>query len=354
MSTSASSSSASMPTLRAAGIDTRRFSSEPLLLRLDVATHAFYQGLADSRDRKMMELAASTANVNVLTRPAGKKEFKKYNQPGEDETTRNVRLKYQLREDNLAQMGAFDPQWGLRWLFSYVALTDMPGIGSDGAGRFVDLVERWLEALAAAGIHEIADELPGLRQTIAAARDELPCALSVSEKLPGRFNAACSLLFAGALRTTYVDAHQPRWVLRLRARDGAPGTAAAAALPEGLGHEGAAPMSVADAQEYVSGIVAPDARCTSSGAVDLRVKGIGPAAEDSGLAQVRVRVFDRQAMEDKGDELVLRLEHDAAAELRVGFVIEATLHALDGDVHYIDLVTLVWPSYAPLDFVDLF
>ncbi|KAJ2716387.1 hypothetical protein H4R19_000684 [Coemansia spiralis] len=322
-----------------AGIDTRRFSAEPLLLRLDVATHAFYQGLAaGSTSRKMMELVASSANVNVLTRPAGRKEFKHYNKPGEEENTRNVRLKYQLRENNLRQIGTFDPQWGVRWLLSYVALTEMPGMGAADAARLVDLVEQWLEALAAAEIHEIADEMPGLRATLAVARSELVCLRALGDQLPGRFNSACSLLFAGALRTTFVDAHLPRWVLRLRARE-------AGARPDVP--DGCAPMTIADAQQCVAGIVAPGAACTSSGATDLRVKAIGTAVDSWGLVQVRVRTFDRAAVADKGEaDVILRFEPDLAAELRVGFVIEATLHSLDGGIHYIDAVTMVWPSYA--------
>ncbi|KAJ2804859.1 hypothetical protein H4R21_001474 [Coemansia helicoidea] len=326
-----------------AGVETWRFSAEPLLLRLDVATHAFYQGLAaGSSDRKMMEVVANAANVNVLTRPAGKKEFKKYNKPNEDETTRDVRLKYQLRENNLRQAGTFDPQWGVRWLLSYVVLTEIPGISAADAARLTDLVEQWLDALAAAEIHEIASELPGMKATIAVARSELVCLRELGDRLPGRFNCACSLLFGGALRSTYVDACLPRWVLSLRARDGAASSGAQQGIPEGC-----APLTIADAQACVAGIVAPGAACTSSGAVDLRVKAIGAAADDSGLVQVRVRTFDRESDADKGaEDVVLRFEPDVAAELRVGFVIEATLYALDGGIHYIDNVTMVWPSYS--------
>ncbi|KAJ2781794.1 hypothetical protein H4R18_002655 [Coemansia javaensis] len=333
------------------GIATREFSREPLLLRLDVATHAFYSTLESGSDKKMMELVASTANVSVLTRPATKKELRRYGQPGEEENTRNVRLKYQLREDNLVQSGAFDLQWGLRWLLSFVVLTEMPGIGAAAAARLVELVGQWLDALVAAGIHEVADEMPALRATLGLARDELCAMRALGDALPGRFNSACSLLFAGSLRTAYVDARLPRWVLRLRADSGAGDAAAQSSSP--LPHG----MSVADAQQCVEGIVPLGTPCRSSGAVDLRIKAAAGDSDETGLVQVRARVFDRHAMEDReggdDDDVVLRFERDVAAGLRPGFVVEATLHSLDNGVHYIDAVTMVWPSYTPLDYCFL-
>ncbi|KAJ2321574.1 hypothetical protein H4R23_000160, partial [Coemansia sp. Cherry 401B] len=76
------------------GINMRKFSNDPLLLRLDMATYAFYKNLEDETDKKLMEIVARAANVNVNTRYARKRELKNYKQPGHDENTRNVRIKY--------------------------------------------------------------------------------------------------------------------------------------------------------------------------------------------------------------------------------------------------------------------
>ncbi|KAJ2799830.1 hypothetical protein H4R20_004283 [Coemansia guatemalensis] len=334
-----------------ANISTHKFSDEPLLLRLDIATYAFYRELKDATDKRLMEMIAITANVNVLTRPAGKKEFKKYNRPGQEENTRSVRLKYRLREELLQKSGTFDPQWGIKWLLSFVSLLDTPVLNSAEASRLVELVDMWLKALVSADIHEIVSELPGMEDTIAIAREEMLCQRTLSEKLPGQFNSACSLLFAGELKTNFVDANMPKWVVELRAHDN-PSTDYT-----GTRDRGSAPsLSVSEAQECVSGIVPLDAKCKSSGAVDLRIKSIGneDGSNEDGLVQVLVCVFDRQNMVDKGEQLVLRFEPDIAMEMHVGFVLEATLHTLDNGYNYIDAVTMVWPSYTPLDYVEMF
>ncbi|KAJ2748509.1 hypothetical protein H4S06_004930, partial [Coemansia sp. BCRC 34490] len=46
------------------------FPDEPLLLRLDMATYAFYQTLReeDACEKRMLELATAFANVSVQTR----------------------------------------------------------------------------------------------------------------------------------------------------------------------------------------------------------------------------------------------------------------------------------------------
>ncbi|PIA18709.1 hypothetical protein COEREDRAFT_79707 [Coemansia reversa NRRL 1564] len=351
---SSSSSDTASPAFaipKEANISTHKFSDEPLLLRLDIATHGFYRELKDATDKRLMEIIANTANVNVRTRPAGKKEFTKYNKPGEGENTRNVRLKYRLREELLRQSGTFDLQWGIKWLLSFVALLDTPVLNLAEASRLLELVDMWLKALVSANIHEIVSELPAMEDTIAIAQDEMLCQRTLSEKLPGQFNSACSLLFAGELKTNFIDANMPKWVLELRARD--------SQSTERIGARGrdvVPSLSIAEAQECVSGIVPLDTGCKSSGAVDLRINSIGNDGDSNGdgLVQVGVYVFDRQHMADKGEQLMLRFEPEIAMEMRVGFVLEATLHTLDNGCNYIDAVTMVWPSYTPLDYVEMF
>ncbi|KAJ2082827.1 hypothetical protein H4R24_001285 [Coemansia sp. RSA 988] len=346
MSNSSDTASAALAIPEGANISTHNFSDEPLLLRLDIATHAFYRELKDATDKRLMEMIASTANINVQTRLAGRKEFKKYNKDGEEENTRNVRLKYRLREELLQKSGTFDPQWGIKWLLSFVSLLETPVLNSAEASRLVELVDMWLKALVNANIHEIVSELPALEDTIAIAREEMLSQRTLSEKLPGQFNSSCSLLFAGELKTNFIDANLPKWVVDLRAHDNHSGAYDRNTAPS---------LSVAEAQECVSGIVPLDATCKSSGAVDLRIKSIGNDSDnEDGLVQVCVCVFDRQNMVDKGEQLSLRIETDIAMEMHVGFVLEATLHTLDNGSNYIDAVTMVWPSYTPLDYVEMF
>ncbi|KAJ1951797.1 hypothetical protein EC988_003905, partial [Linderina pennispora] len=52
------------------------FPDEPLLLRMDKTTHAFYKTLTDEADKKMLEVVTHTANVSPILRQASKKDFK--------------------------------------------------------------------------------------------------------------------------------------------------------------------------------------------------------------------------------------------------------------------------------------
>ncbi|KAJ2162277.1 hypothetical protein GGF46_000768 [Coemansia sp. RSA 552] len=334
------------------GIGTRRFSKEPLLLRLDAATYAFYQTLTSARDQKLMQLVSTTANVNVLSRPANKKEFKKYGRPGEEENTRNVRLKYQIREDNLRAAGTFDPQWGFCWLLSFVILVDSPVFGLADTMRLLDLTTTWLQTLSAKDIYEIADHMPDLNAILGRAREELPCLQSLNQKIPGPFNTACSMLFAGDLKRSYVDDYLPSWVLDLRSREGSlEQPQAAPAISGALGPE----MTLEEARDCVAGIVPLETAVKSSGAVDLRIKSVGTRCDgDTGLVPVRACVVDRSTMEDQGAELTLLFEQEATADMRSGFTIEATLYSLDSGHHYIDAVTMIWPSYTPMDHIEIF
>ncbi|KAJ1892157.1 hypothetical protein LPJ66_006510 [Kickxella alabastrina] len=338
------------PTLpRDTHIDTRMFSNEPLLLRMDLATHAFYRKLENPQDKKVLEIASHVANVSVLLRQATKKELKRYGQPGEQEITRDVRMKYQARQDQVTQPGTFDMQWGLKWLLSFVILLESPVFGTAGAERMVVIAEQWMKALADAGIHEVADQMSELQSILRTARDELPASCALAEQLPGKFSSACSLLFAGQLRDAYVNMYKPKWVV-------AEETLNSQARGECLSE-----MSLDEARQLVDDIVPLDAVCISSCPLDIRIDSVGAAgAEDaSGLQQyvpVLVRIFDRQKMADREDKepILLRFGYESLEFLRPGFIIEATLHTLSNGCHYIDAVTMVWPSYSPLDYVELY
>ncbi|KAJ2698728.1 hypothetical protein FB645_005562 [Coemansia sp. IMI 203386] len=327
-----------------AKIDLCTFSDDPLLLRMDMATYGYYSALTDSRDRRLMEIASRSANVNVQTRPAGRKELKQFGDKKNAEAVRNVRLKYQTKQDQIAQLGTFDMQWGLRSLLSFVVLVEEPVLGVSGAERMVSVVEGWIQALASADIYEVSNQQPQLMRILDVARKELPLTLAVSERLPGKFNLACSLLFAGQLRNAFVDAYKPRWALADQvAGDQKP-------------KDEDAEIERERARDMVDGVVPVDAECTRSRPVDLRIASIDLAAEDcpEHLSRVRVRIYDRSLLADKNDEepVDLLFEADIASCLCVGFVIEATLHTLSNGMHYMDAVTMVWPSYSPLDYVD--
>ncbi|KAJ1876343.1 hypothetical protein LPJ57_004533 [Coemansia sp. RSA 486] len=327
-----------------AKIELCTFSDDPLLLRMDMATYGYYSALTDSRDRRLMEIASRSANVNVQTRPAGRKELKQFGDKKNAEAVRNVRLKYRTKQDQIAQLGTFDMQWGLRWLLSFVVLVEEPVLGVSGAERMVSVVEGWIRALASADIYEVSNQQPQLMRILDVARKELPLTLAVSERLPGKLNLACSLLFAGQLRNAFVDAYKPRWALTDQvAGDQKP-------------KDEDAEVERERARDVVDGVVPVDAECTRSRPVDLRIASIDLAAEDCSerLSRVCVRIYDRSLLADRNDEepVDLLFEADVASCLCVGFVIEATLHTLSNGMHYMDAVTMVWPSYAPLDYVD--
>ncbi|KAJ2365710.1 hypothetical protein H4S02_010624, partial [Coemansia sp. RSA 2611] len=204
----------------------------------------------------------------------------------------------------------------------------------------------------------IADYILQLKELLQVARVELVCLRTLCEKLPGQFNNACSLLFGGDLKRVYVDSYLPKWAAELRAHDaldnqGQPVGKAdeeSDSLVGGISH-----MSMADAQECVAGIVPLGTKSHNRGSFDLRVQSIGSTADvDSGLVPIQVCIFDRQQMKEQGEELTLLLEQSTAVDIRVGFTIEATLYRLDNGRHFIDSVTMVWPSYAPLDYSDIF
>ncbi|KAJ2003226.1 hypothetical protein GGI04_001822 [Coemansia thaxteri] len=340
--------------LEVANIDQRIFSDEPLLMRVERATIALHKELEDSDEKRSLEIISLAANAGLVRPVAAKKEMKNYGKPGHEQVTSDVLLKYRLREEQLLQSGTLDIPWGVKWLLSYVVLLDTPVLGAESMAKMINVVRRWLTALADADIHEVKGQLADLNEIVDRAYDELLASRALASQMPGLFNAACSLLYAGQLRSLYVDEGLPNWVLRDRS------SAAAGAgnnqhlpatdLPEDH-------MSVEEARQYVAGTVADDARCSHSRAVDLIVESIGSsAADESSEWQLRVvvRVFDRQRMMAAEEDAVsLRFEYALAENLRPGQVIEATLHTLSDGCSYIDAVTMVWPSYSPLDYVGL-
>ncbi|KAJ2211059.1 hypothetical protein EV179_005792 [Coemansia sp. RSA 487] len=288
--------------------------------------------------------------------------MKKYKYPGQYAATREIMIKYRDREKQLLQSGTWDMQWGLRWLLSFVVLIDAPVLSIPNANAMVSVVNKWLYALKKAKIQEVEEQFAELEHIISVATDELAASLSASGKLPGRFNAACSLIFAGELKEAFIDLHMPKWALAdhvINTEEYRP-TDAYSAADSGL--------SLAEARECVAQVFGSDdlsqVACTHSIACDLRVSKIAGARNDddsntNGEAQdvasfhkVAVHTFNRMTLADQGDQLVLYLESDIVAELRPGFVLEATLHTLNNGYHYIDAVTMVWPSYTPLDYVD--
>ncbi|KAJ2552426.1 hypothetical protein EV175_003316 [Coemansia sp. RSA 1933] len=336
-------------TLSVTNSETVVFSDEPLLLRLDIATYAFYQTLGedDACEKKMLELAASFANVTVQTRLVGKKEMKKYKRPGKQAATRDIMSKYQDREKQLLQSGTWDMQWGLRWLLSFIVLIDTPVLSISNAKAMLSVVNRWLRALRDANIQEVEGQFAELEHTLSVADDELVASLSASRSLPGKFNAACSLIFAGELKEAFVDLHMPKWALT----DYVINTEHRATAAHDTSTSG---LSLADARDCVAQVFGSEdlsqITCTCSIACDLRVNEI--TQDLSPFRRVSAYMFNRTTLADQGDPLVLYLEHEIAAELRPGFVLEATLHTLNNGYNYIDAVTMVWPSYTPLDYVD--
>ncbi|KAI8325835.1 hypothetical protein GQ54DRAFT_301614 [Martensiomyces pterosporus] len=324
------------------------FSDEPLLLRMDLVTDAFYRQLPSDQDKRLLEIAAKTANINPVLRLASKKEFKRFKKPGHEDTTKSIYAKYSSREEQLLQSGTLDMAWGLKWLFSYVVLLDTPVLKPELTGRMLDVTGEWLQNMAEAGIDEVAAVLPELRQVLEVAREEIPLSRALADQLPGRFNQACSLLYSGELRQNYVDVNKPKW---------AQGDADLAALtdnqpPQGFGQTDAIPLN--QAQMLVDNVVPRGSVCTRSRPEDLRILSVTRSANDGDYGNVlaMVSVFDRERMADTGDPLALRFDEEMAPNLKPGFVIEATLYSLNNGMHYIDQVTMVWPTYAPLDYVE--
>ncbi|KAJ2502363.1 hypothetical protein GGH96_001159 [Coemansia sp. RSA 1972] len=337
----------SVASLEKRGIETRPFSNDPLLLRIDLATFDFYKALDTTDDKRLMALISRTANVNVSTRLASKRELKHYKEAGHEENTRNVRIKYRTREESLLQSGTFDPVWGLKWLLSSVVLVDSPLFNTSDIERLCELATLWIGALTEAGVHEVSDFANELYAVLETGRSELMCMRGLGGNLPGRFNTACSLLFGGDFKRLYVNSYAPRWAAALQPMN-------PSADDQTKVSNTSAPMSIAEARECVANVVPLDTKCRNCGSYDLRVKEIGTSSNDSGLVSVQVCVFNRQLMQDEGQALTLLFEHSVAVDMRAGFVIEATLYKLDNGQHFIDSVTMVWPSYAPLDYLEVF
>ncbi|KAJ2800842.1 hypothetical protein H4S07_005081 [Coemansia furcata] len=209
------------------------------------------------------------------------------------------------------------------------------------------VVQRWLNAMASADIHEVKDQLEDLTKFVDCAREELLASRALANQMPGMFNAACSLLYAGELHRVHVESGLPKWVLADRENSRGDGRL----MPDHLVQD----LSLEQARQLLSGIVADDARCTRSRPVDLLVASVG-ACGDDGMHKVSVGIFDRQNMMvvEGEDSIVLRFEADLAANLISGQVIEATLYTLSDGCNYIDAVTMVWPSYSPLDYVNMY
>ncbi|KAJ2746493.1 hypothetical protein GGI20_001336 [Coemansia sp. BCRC 34301] len=332
--------------VQSSNISTRDFADEPLLMRVERVTAALNRELVDAQERRCLELTSFTSNAGLVRPVATKKVLKKYKVAGEEQATTNILLRYQLREDQLLKSGTLDIPWGLKWLLSYVVLIESPVLGPGSMEKMTSVVQRWLNAMASADIHEIKDQLEDLTKLVDCARDELVASRALANQLPGVFNAACSLLFAGELHIMHVNAGLPKWVLADRL-SGEKGWLAQLHAPQDV--------SLEQARQSVAEIVARDARCVRSRHVDLLVESVG-ACGDDGLHKVSACVYDRRGMtvaEGEGP-VVLRFETDLAENLRRGQVIEATLHTLSDGCDYIDAVTMVWPSYSPLDYVNLY
>ncbi|KAJ2908495.1 hypothetical protein GGI21_002827 [Coemansia aciculifera] len=329
-----------------ANISTCDFTDEPLLMRVERVTTALFRELEDAQEKRCLELTSFEANAGLVRPVATKKELKKYKAGGEEQTTSDILLRYRLREEQLLQSGTLDIPWGLKWLLSYVVLIESPVFGAGGMEKMTSVVQRWLNALASADIHEVKDQLEELTKFVDCARDELVASRALANQLPGVFNAACSLLYAGELHTVHVDGGLPKWVLADRRNGG-----------EGRLSQGHSPldMSIEQSRQFVSDIIAPDAQCSRTRPADLLVEAVGGCGDD-GLHKVSTRVFDRQrmAVAEGEDPVTLRFETDLVANLRIGQVIETTLYTLSDGCSYIDVVTMVWPSYSPLDYVNMY
>ncbi|ORX74577.1 hypothetical protein DL89DRAFT_290100 [Linderina pennispora] len=260
------------------------FPDEPLLLRMDKTTHAFYKTLTDEADKKMLEVVTHTANVSPILRQASKKDFKKYGNPEYPTITSSIIDKYAERQKVLLSSGTLDLVWGIRWLLSYVVLIDYPLQGTEMALADADILE-----------------------VLGVAHQELVVSRQLSTMLPGSFNSACSIVFAGELKTIHI-AH-------------ANGIAGVEEQTEGV---------AVDAVQTIGGMVDRDSICVSTASVDLRIMC---SNNDDG----KVSEFDRSIMKDTGTP----------------FELKGTLHRLSDGTRYIDQVTMVWPTYTPLDYVDL-
>ncbi|KAJ2449315.1 hypothetical protein GGF42_004810 [Coemansia sp. RSA 2424] len=331
---------------RSADISTRDFADEPLLMRVERVTTALNRELEDTLEKRCLELTSFAANAGLVRPVATKKELKKYKVAGEEQATSDILLRYRLREDQLLQSGTLDVPWGLKWLLSYVVLIESPVLGPGSMEKMTSVVQRWLNAMASADIHEIKVQLEDLTRFIDCARDELVASRALANQLPGVFNAACSLLYAGELHSVHVDASLPKWVLADQRNEGEERRAQ---------EHSSQGLSIEQARRLVADVVAGDAQCSRSRPVDLLVEHVG-ACGDAGLHRVSTRVFDRRRMAaaEGEDPVVLRFETDLAENLRLGQVIEATVYTLSDGCSYIDAVTMVWPSYSPLDYVNLY
>ncbi|KAJ2105599.1 hypothetical protein GGI16_002287 [Coemansia sp. S142-1] len=333
--------------VQSSAIDTHDFADEPLLMRVERVTAALNRELEDTVEKRCLEITSFAANAGLIRPVATKKELKKYRKDGEEQATHDIILKYRLREEQLLQSGPLDIPWGLKWLLSYVVLIDSPVIGPGNMEKMTSVVQRWLNAMASADIYEVKDHLEDLTKFVDCAREELLASRALANELPGMFNSACSLLYAGALRSLYVDKGLPKWVLADR-RDSEGGERL---VPDHMVQD----LSIEQARQLVSGIVADDAQCTRSRPVDILVQSVGVCGDD-GLHMVSACVFDRQNMAavEGEDSIVLRFETDLASNLIPGQVIETTLYTLSDGCNYIDAVTMIWPSYSPLDYVNLY
>ncbi|KAJ2702618.1 hypothetical protein H4218_000734 [Coemansia sp. IMI 209128] len=332
---------------QSSAIDTREFADEPLLMRVERVTTALNRELEDTVEKRCLEITSFAANAGLVRPVATKRELKKYKKEGEAQATRDIILKYRLREEQLLQSGTLDIVWGLKWLLSYVVLIETPVIGPGNMEKMTSVVQRWLNAMASANIHEVKNQLEDLTKLVDCARKELLASRALSNQLPGVFNAACSLLYAGALHSVNVEMCLPKWVIADRSNS----EGGERPMPDHLVQD----LSIEQARQLVSGIVADDAQCTRSRPVDLLVESVG-ACGDDGLHLVSVCVFDRQTMASAEGEssIALRFETDLAENLISGQVIEATLYTLSDGCSYIDAVTMVWPSYSPLDYVTMY
>ncbi|KAJ1932004.1 hypothetical protein EC988_009600, partial [Linderina pennispora] len=233
-----------------------------------------------------------------ILRQASKKDFKKYGNPEYPTITSSIIDKYAERQKVLLSSGTLDLVWGIRWLLSYVVLIDYPLQGTEMVDTLISVTQRWLEALADADILEVKEVLPQLIEVLGVAHQELVVSRQLSTMLPGSFNSACSIVFAGELKTIHVNNFLPNWVTSNPEVAHANGIAGVEEQTEGV---------AVDAVQTIGGMVDRDSICVSTASVDLRImcsdNGDGKVAvteAEGDYCMVKVSEFDRSIMKDTG------------------------------------------------------
>lgn len=337
--------------MAATATDVKVLADEPLLFRMERVSATLYKQLNDQQDKQLLELITRVANTSPTNAVATKRELKGYRQPGNEKSTRDVLIKYRTRERQILQTGTHDIPWGLKWLFSFIILVDTPVKGAARVDRMLELTKQWLQAMAEDGIYEVGDQLSELNALLDSIGNELNGCRELTTQLPGPFNTACNLLFGDRIQDAAARGEIPRWAI-----------ADQQSLPPLYINRDEnnkdMRMAMSQAREYVDGVVGENERCTNSQARDLRVESISPSFTRGAITgcTVTVQPIDRGSMEPVSSSapVDLWLEVDIAANLHVGIVIEATLHFLSSGQAYVHEVTMVWPSFTPMDYMDIY